>query len=143
MKTARDVMTRDVVTVNPTTPIHEVAKLLSSRMITGVPVTDPNGTVLGVVSVSDLARRADSGPGADFYQKADGGRMRARRRSTPVGEVMTRLVVEVDQNADLKKVMDLMLNFRIHRVLVTRDRKVVGVISALDLIRELRGRMET
>lgn len=118
MPVVREVMTEDVVTVTPSMTVETVASLLRKKMISGAPVTDAEGNLVGVVSTSDLGEQVQP--------------------HTEVGDIMTRLVIDVDEEADLRKVADLMLSFRIHRVIVTREKKVVGLVSCLDLLRELR-----
>src|SRR5215207_1442474 len=60
MLTAADVMTTDVITVTPETPVPDIAKLLYTRRISGVPVVDPNKAVIGLVSEGDLMKHADA-----------------------------------------------------------------------------------
>ena len=60
MATVADVMTKEVITITPETPIRELAELLYTRRISGVPVVDEGGTLLGVVSEGDLIMHADT-----------------------------------------------------------------------------------
>lgn len=62
---AKDVMTRNVVTVSPDTPVNEVARTLIKRRISAVPVLDAKGRLAGIVSEGDLMRRPDAGTGGD------------------------------------------------------------------------------
>jgi CBS-domain-containing membrane protein len=109
-------MTREVVTVTGETTVHEAAALLSDHRISGLPVVDGGGTVVGVVSEFDLIAR----PG------------------TTVGQVMSRDVVSVRPSATIDQVRAVLVSRRLKRVPVVDDSGVLqGLISRADLVREL------
>lgn len=150
--TARDVMTREVLSVGEDWSVEELARFLADNSISGAPVTTKSGAVVGVVSLTDLVRSASTarmqpGPTQAFYADAvlrgispeelafmgfesEGG--------VTVREIMTPLVFDVSEDAPLQQVADVMARGHIHRVLVTRGRNLVGIITALDLVRALR-----
>lgn len=102
----------------------------------GAPVVDAEGRLSGVVSQSDLAvfLRERSQRAADFYSEPD----RDPGQTRPVvrvGQLMSRLLVLVPEDMSLEEVERHMLRRRVQRVLVARDGRVLGVISALDLLR--------
>lgn len=141
---ASDVMTREPVSVTPQTTIVEAARLMLQHRISGLPVSDGKGEVVGVVTEGDLLRRAETGterhrsswlafligPGrlAGDYIGAH-----ARR----VGEVMTSDVAVVAPSEDLAAVVGLMEKRRIKRVPVVENGKLVGIVSRADLVRAL------
>lgn len=116
-----EIMTREVVTVRPEASLQELAYLLSRHQISGAPVMDDQGALLGVVSHSDLA---DS-------------MARGEDRAT-VADIMAPYVYCASEETGLTELADLMLEKRIHRVLVLREHRLVGLVSSLDLIRALR-----
>lgn len=141
----RDVMTTKVITVGPDTPAPEIARLLVENRISGVPVVDPEGRVLGVVSEGDLIRRLeDTDDGrrrswwlellasperrAEEYVKAHGRLAR---------DVMTAEVVVIDEQATLGEAARLLEEKHVKRLPVVRDGKLVGLVSRADLLRAL------
>ncbi|WP_240048375.1 CBS domain-containing protein [Crenalkalicoccus roseus] len=142
--TARDLMTPDVVTVPPDMPVQAVARLLADRGISAVPVLDREGTLLGIVTESDLLRRlageederrgwlaglfADPSRAADRY---------ARTHGTTAAEVMTTQLVTVPEDATAAHIAHLLEERRIRRVLVVREGRLRGIVSRADLLRAL------
>jgi len=141
-----DIMSRSVFCVLADLDIRELAKLLLERGITGAPVTTPAGTLLGVVSQSDLLRNSISRDDElvvepDFY-----GRARLEGRYLPrgfqiedvntatVADIMTPVVHTVKESASVGDVARMMRRKQVHRVIVERAGKVVGIVSALDLL---------
>lgn len=141
---AGDVMTPDVVTVEPGARVDEIARLMLEHHISAVPVVDTAGRLLGIVSEGDLVRRAematagrqawwlemlaDSAALARDYVKTHG------RRAT---DLMTRNVLTVGVDTPLEDVAQLLERHRIKRVPVVRDGGVVGIVSRADLLRAL------
>lgn len=144
------VMTAPVVSVDPSTSVADAAKLMLSLRISGLPVVQNGGTLVGMVSEGDLLRRSELGtqrkrswwleflasPGkiADEYVQAN-----ARR----VGEIMATNVVTTQRNASLEEVVELMGRHRIKRLPVVEDGKVVGIIARSDLLRALAEALPT
>jgi len=144
MPTARDLMTPDVVTVPPETPVMAVARLLAERGISAVPVLDRNGAVLGIVTEADLIRRLageeDARPGwfaslfADPGMEAD---RYARTHGATAADVMTTQVVAVTEDTTAEHIAHLMEEKGIRRVLVVQDGRLHGVVSRADLLHAL------
>ena len=109
-----ELMTESVVTVGQTASLEEVRRLLQDHQIGAVPVVDQAGQPVGVVSSTDLIQHADPG--------------------LPVGRVMTDRVFTVPKDEDVSIAARVMRNQGIHRVVVTHEKKVVGVLSAFDLL---------
>ncbi|WP_223880629.1 CBS domain-containing protein [Roseococcus microcysteis] len=148
--TARDLMTPDVVTVPPETPVVAMAKLMADRGISAVPVLAADGALLGLVTEADLIRRlADedvehrpswfasmfSSPGsqADRYARTHGAVAR---------DVMTANVVAVGLDETAAHIAALMEEKKIRRVLVVEGGKLRGIVSRADLLRALVTPME-
>ncbi|AHG47309.1 hypothetical protein RLEG12_30415 [Rhizobium leguminosarum bv. trifolii CB782] len=136
----KDVMTTTVVTLSPDNSVRHAAKLMSDQHVSGVPVVDHDGCVLGVISEGDLIRRTELSNGA-FVLKADMGlgpddRANAfiKRCAWRVGDVMTPDPVVIDEEAPLFRVAVLMQDRGIKRIPVLRDGKLVGIVSRADLL---------
>jgi CBS domain-containing protein len=142
--TARDLMTPDVVTVPPETPVVAIARLLSERGISAVPVLDNAGALLGIVTEADLIRRLageeDKPSGwfaslfADPAEQAD---RYARTHGATARDVMTPHVVTVTESATAAHVAHMMEELNIRRVLVMQDGRLRGLVSRADLLRAL------
>jgi CBS domain-containing protein len=144
MLTAADVMTRDVVTVDPEKPVRDIAELLYTRRISGVPVVDANGRVIGIVSEGDLIAHAaivgehhrswwlslfaDETVTARDYLKAHGRTAR---------DVMTTNVMSIEETATLAEIAEMLHRHRIKRVPVVRGDKLVGIVTRGNLLQAL------
>ncbi len=141
---AQEIMTRDVVCVRPTQPVSEVAALMSEKHISGVPVVEDNGHVIGVISESDLLHRPELGTERKrkswlriFADPDDLAREYAKAHGMRAHDVMSRHVVSVKADADMQQVADTLENHNIKRVPVISDGKLVGIISRGDMIKAL------
>ena len=141
---AMDVMTTAVVTVGPDTAVQDLAKLLSERGISGVPVVD-NGRLVGIVSEGDLLHRAETGTERRtarrrwrwFDPAFEEARDYVKSHGRTVRDIMIREVISVGEEADLAAVATLMETKRIKRLPVLRDGRLVGIISRANLVRAL------
>jgi len=141
---AGHIMTRNVISVQPETTIFQAAHLMLLHRISGLPVVDSDGHVVGVVTEGDFLRRAEMdtqrqrprwlqflvGPGrlADEYVRSRGRR---------VEDVMTASVHAIDGDATLSDIVELMERHRIKRLPVLRDGKLVGIVSRANLLHAL------
>lgn len=149
---AADVMTRGVQPARPDWPVEHLAEFLVEHGFTGAPVVDEDGRLCGVVSMTDIARNACAPvrqgeathdyfvPGHDVSVTiADLAGLRVQSLSgVTVRDIMTGTVFEVDETTPVTEVADAMLRGRIHRLFVTKDGELTGIISALDLLRLVR-----
>jgi CBS domain-containing protein len=144
---ARDVMTTDVITVDPDTTVQALAALLAERGISGAPVVDSSGRLVGIVSEGDLLHRTEIGTARRHRERrrswwldhfaSDLAREYIKSHGPTVKDIMTRDVVTVTEDADLGEVATLLEAKRIKRVPVMRDGRVVGIISRANLVRAL------
>lgn len=111
----RDIMSRYVVSVAEDTPVLEVARILAERRFSGLPVLADDGTLVGMVSDFDLLAR-------------DGA---------TAGEVMSREVVTVSEETDIRDARAIMIERRVARLPVFRGRELVGIVSRGDILREV------
>jgi CBS domain-containing protein len=143
MKTG-DVMTRKVVSVPREATILQAAHLMLQHRISGLPVLDSDGHLVGIVTEGDFLRRAETGTRRqrsrwmDFF--VGPGRLAedyVRSRGRKVEDVMTQPVHTIDEDTPLSDVVELMEAQRIKRLPVLRDRKVVGIVSRANLVHAL------
>ncbi|WP_256336922.1 CBS domain-containing protein [Belnapia rosea] len=146
---ARDVMTREVATVQPETPVAAIARMFADRGISAVSVTDAAGALLGIVTESDLIRRLadeDEQPSGWLSRLFDHSVARADRYARSHGikasEIMTERVITASPGDSAAHVARLMENHRIRRVPITEDGKLLGVVTRSDLVRTLVSREE-
>ncbi len=145
-------MTRGVLTVDADWSVSELAIFLEDHAISGAPVVDADGALLGVVSVTDVARRgaiAESSATEThaFYHhgveravaREEAARFRVVDDASKVRAIMTPMIFSVDVTAPVEEVADAMIRGRIHRLFVMEKEKLVGVISSLDLLPLIRG----
>lgn len=148
-QTAGDVMTRDVVTVTPDTSVRDLARTLLEHRISGVPVVDGEGHVLGMVSEADLVERV-SGPHLPPHIELLGGviylenplhleeKLR-KAMAVTAGAIMSTHPVTVLADTPLRDVADLMVKRKINRFLVVEGKRLVGIITRHDVISTLVG----
>lgn len=144
---AKDIMTRKVLTVQDDWTLPELARFLTDHSISGAPVIETEGKLVGVVSVTDVARAAGSvtarwvEPSTLYHHEGSLGPddldtlVVEAPGDTIVRQIMTPVVFQVDVNSTVSQVADTMVRGRIHRVFVVEAGRVVGVISALDLLK--------
>jgi len=149
--TASDLMNPEVLTVRGDMSVRDLAAFLVDNEITGAPVEDEDGKLVGVVSLIDIveiaagdepAARARESANPDFYvrdwedqlSEEDMETLHIEEEDIFVREIMTPQIFSVEEDARVAEVARMMLDGHIHRVLVTRDDKPVGIISTSDLL---------
>ncbi len=139
---AAAIMTHDVVTVPPDMPVPDLVKLLLARGISGAPVVDKDGALVGMVTEGDLVRRAELGTArkrggwaAFFTGTAVLAREYVRSHGLLVSDIMTAGAAAVGPDATLAEVADLMESRNVRRVPVVSDGHVVGIVSRANLLR--------
>ena len=143
---AMDIMTKKVFTVGPHMTLGEVAQLLIDQQISGVPVVDAAGQLLGVISQTDLVRRsreAGDAPGVpSFYRQEEtwleksGYEIKEPDR-TRVRDVMTPAVIQATDNTPIEELAALMLAKHLHRVVITCGGRLSGIVTTTDMMRAL------
>ncbi len=138
---ARDVMVSPVIAVMPSCPVEEVAKTLLERGISGVPVVDSQGRLVGIVSEGDLLHRSET----DTERKrswwlrllTDGETLAAeytKAHARKVEDVMTRDVVTAGPDTPLNAIAMLLEKHAIKRVPIVQDGQLIGIVSRANLI---------
>ena len=126
--TASDLMNPRVLVVRDTMPVRELACFLMDNEITGAPVKNHQGELLGVVSVVDVTR-AVAEEAAEETADRD-----ADDREVLVAHVMSSGVFSVSEDATVSEVASAMLDSHLHRLLVTRNGEPIGIITTSDLL---------
>ncbi len=140
---AGDVMTTQVVTVGPEAGVADVAKLMLDRRISGVPVVDGAGRLVGIVSEGDLMRRAELITERRPWWLAlatspeEKARAYVKAHGLHVRDVMTKDAVTIDEDMPLDRIAELLEAHGIKRVPVMRDGRLVGIVSRANLLQGL------
>jgi CBS domain-containing protein len=147
--TASDVMNPEVLTVTEDMSVSELAAFLIDHEITGAPVVDRNGRLVGVVSMVDIVDVASQGAPSptpsDFFERAweegpsdeeveEIEELPIEEESLLVEDIMSTDICSVPEDARVSEIASLMLQQHLHRVLVQREEKLVGIISSSDLL---------
>lgn len=149
---ASEVMRRNVKSVSPNVTLPDLERDFVESRLAGFPVVD-GMQVVGVVSRSDIVRHlylehTVAQQTSDYYRDAEGfheiplkssreiaDRVGERMEQLTVRDVMHSGIFAVRPDQTLRSVAEMMADLHIHRVLVTRDRALLGIISAMDLVR--------
>lgn len=144
---AKDIMTRNVITVTPDTEIAQAAGLLLKQRINGVPVVNAAGELVGILCQSDLIAQQKSIPIPSLFTLLDGyipltltkrmDREVEKIAATKVAEAMTSPPVTVDPETDIEKIAALMVEKNFHTVPVVDANRLVGIIGKEDILRTL------
>jgi predicted transcriptional regulator len=147
-RNVKDLMNPDVMTVPDEMTTDEVARYLIEREISGAPVVDSQGHLIGVVSMTDIGRNVaepsdvQSSRGSSFYRDdavdltlEDLGQRYVEERAVTVRDVMTPVIHQVPVTASVAEVARIMVRQHIHRLVVTQGKDPVGIITSMDLLK--------
>jgi CBS domain-containing protein len=109
---AKDIMTRDVITVSPTATVKNLAMTLIKNQISGAPVAGRNGKIIGVVSEADIVAK----------------------KGKDVKTIMSKNIISVTEDTAVEDIAKLMTTHRIKRLPVMRGSEVVGIVSRADIV---------
>lgn len=138
---AHHIMTRKVISVDPETTVVEAAKLMLRSHVSGLPVVDKEGAVVGIVSEGDFLRRSEIGTPRKrgrllnfFLGYAGSAEDYVREHGRKVSEVMTPKPITVSEVSPLPELVSLMETNHVKRLPVVRDGKLVGIVSRSNLL---------
>ena len=144
---AKDIMTKEIVTVSPETDITQAADLLLKKRINGVPVVNAAGKLVGILCQSDLIAQQKSIPIPSLFTLLDGYiSLKTSKRmdkevekiaATKVAEAMTADPVTVDPETDIEKIAALMVEKNYHTLPVIEAGRLVGILGKEDVLRTL------
>ncbi len=135
----KEIMTTDVITISPETTLKEVGEILKRNRVSGLPVVDKDGTVVGVITLTDMLRildqiyhwkeierRVPEIKLSDMFEK--------EKTEAKVKSIMTKDVLVLDEGAPVEEIMRLMFDRKVHTIPVTRNGKLIGIVGKRDLI---------
>ncbi len=145
MLTAKDIMTRNVVTVTPDTSIEDLAALLVKNQISGVPVVDESGNLYGIVTENDLISRNKrlhiptvvSFLDAAIYLESSKKFEQEVKRLTAskAGDICNRKAVTITEDASLVDIATIMTEKNVHLLPVVKSGKITGIVGKRDLVK--------
>ncbi len=147
MRSAKSIMSTHVITARPTMTCDEVQQLLMINKISGAPVVDSEGHLVGVISVSDILASGLNMGVSDSVEQALLDRMLAQEgfhlegiAEGFVSDFMTRDVVRAFPETSVHRLAELMLHHRVHRVIIVeaRTNQVKGIVTSFDLLKVLK-----
>jgi CBS-domain-containing membrane protein len=148
MLKARDIMTRDVITVRPSMTIEEFARLLMKHQISGAPVVDESGSLIGIVTENDLITQNKRLHIPTILRLFDAfiplGTSRLEKEikkitATTVREICTERVVSVGPETTIDEIATIMTEKKIHLIPVVEEGRIVGIIGKKDIIKGVSG----
>src|SRR4030067_1446146 len=151
MLKAKDIMTKDIITVKPATTIEDLAHILIKHQISGTPVVDEDGNLIGIVTENDLINKNKKLHIPTILRLFDAfiplGTSRLeeeikRMAAFTVGEICTRNVVTGDQDMSIEDGGTMMTEKKIHLLPVLKEKRLVGIIGKKDLIKGISGQPE-
>jgi len=147
MRKAKDIMTKDVITVEPETEVTHAAKLLLEHHVNGLPVVDKEGHLKGIICQSDLVVQQRKIPLPSFFIMLDSfvplvspkniEKELQKMSALTVKEAMTPNPVTIGPETDLEDIATLMVKHTIHTLPVVEQGKIVGIIGKEDILRTL------
>jgi CBS domain-containing protein len=137
-------MTTEVISVSPDTPVRDLAQMMAEHRISGVPVIEASGQLVGIVTDGDIYRRSEIGTDKvrrgwlqSFLTENNEIKDYARAHGQTARDVMTSETFAVDPDTSIQEVADILEMHRIRRVPVMKDDHVVGIVSRANLVQAL------
>jgi CBS domain-containing protein len=141
METVRDVMTTTVLSVGPGAPLKDVARELIEHRISGLPVVDDAGKVVGVISEGDLLAKGQHRDAVHhrplarlFGESAETRSLQAKAEATTAGEAMTSPAITIEASESVDAAATLMIERKVNRLPVTDGGKLVGIVTRSDVV---------
>ncbi len=135
----KDIMTRNVITVRPSTTLKELVGVLKEHRINGVPVVGDDGTLEGVITMTDLLKMLkDINYWSDVEKVRPGLGLKEaythEKETSTVSKKMTKQVSTVSEDDPVEVVLDLMCRHNVHTIPVVANSKLIGVVGAADIV---------
>ncbi|MCP5420958.1 MAG: CBS domain-containing protein [Gammaproteobacteria bacterium] len=151
---ARDILNRSILAVREDWPLDQLADFLADHHISGAPVISEEGELVGVVSLSDLVHYTSfqlrewpveephsyyQHPLHNHYAREELAKLRIKcEPPLTVHGIMTPMIFQVSEDTPVAEIADTMIRGHIHRLFVTHEGRVIGIISALDVLKIVR-----
>ena len=145
---AKDIMNKEVITIHKHASIEKLSSLLLKHEISGVPVVDDQGNMIGVVTEGDIIVKDADLQFPTYFKLLDSiiyleslskfKRNLKKHMGTQVEDIMSKNVVTVDQETPVNKIANIMTSKNINRVpVVDQDKNLVGIVTRADLIKSM------
>ena len=144
---AREIMTPTVKAVPHNWTMDRFARFLTDNEITGSPVTDDNGDIIGIATLKDItefrwnaSRRGDR-PSLTKEEQDEARRLRMvlleemGKVPVEVRDIMTPIVLSVDEDTPVRDIANIMMGEHLHRIFVTRETRITGIITTYDMLK--------
>jgi CBS domain-containing protein len=152
MLTAKDIMTKDVLSVRPDTSIEELSSILVKNEISGVPVVDDSGSLYGIVTENDLISRnkrlhiptvVSFLDAAIYLESSKKFEQEVKRlTATKVGDICSRKVITIAEDTTVTDIATIMSEKKAHLLPVLRGGKVVGIVGKRDMVKAVARQAE-
>ena len=147
-----EIMTPTIKAVPPNWTMDRLARFLTDNEITGSPVTDDNGDIIGIATLKDItefrwnASRSGDQPRLTEEEQEEARRLRMvifeemGKVPVEVRDIMTPIVLSVDEDTPVRDIANIMMREHLHRIFVTRDSKITGIITTYDMLKLISDR---
>ncbi|AHI28748.1 CBS domain-containing protein [Marinobacter similis] len=144
---AFEIMTPTIKAVPQSWTMDRLARFLTDNEITGSPVTDEDGDIVGIVTLKDItefrwnANRSGADTSLTSEEQEEARRLRMvifeemGKVPVEVRDIMTPSVLSVDEQTSVRDIADIMMREHLHRIFVTRDSKITGIITTYDMLK--------
>ena len=149
---AHEIMTPTIKAVPHNWTMDRLARFLTDNEITGSPVTDDNGDIIGIATLKDItefrwnASRSGDQPRLTEEEQEEARRLRMvifeemGKVPDEVRDIMTPIVLSVDEDTPVRDIANIMMREHLHRIFVTRDSKITGIITTYDMLKLISDR---
>ena len=144
---AYEIMTPSIKAVPQSWTMDRLARFLTDNEITGSPVTDDNGDIIGIATLKDItefrwnASRSGDQPRLTEEEQEEARRLRMAifeemgKVPVEVRDIMTPIVLSVDEQTPVRDIADIMMREHLHRIFITKDEKITGIVTTYDMLK--------
>ena len=144
---AHEIMTPTIKAVPHNWTMDRLARFLTDNEITGSPVTDETGEIVGIATLKDItefrwnASRSESDARMTPEEEHEARRLRMAifeemgKVPVEVRDIMTPIVLSVDEQTPVRDIADIMMREHLHRIFITKDEKITGIVTTYDMLK--------
>ena len=144
---AYEIMTPSIKAVPQSWTMDRLARFLTDNEITGSPVTDETGEIVGIATLKDItefrwnASRSDTDTRMTPEEEQEAKRLRMAifeemgKVPVEVRDIMTPIVLSVDEQTPVREIADIMMREHLHRIFITKDEKITGIVTTYDMLK--------
>lgn len=144
---AYEIMTPSIKAVPQSWTMDRLARFLTDNEITGSPVTDETGEIVGIATLKDItefrwnANRSDTDTRMTPEEEQEARRLRMAifeemgKVPVEVRDIMTPIVLSVDEQTPVRDIADIMMREHLHRIFITKDEKITGIVTTYDMLK--------